>query len=112
MLNMSNANLELHPLGQLERIFEVRIHAAGDRRTAQVAAAEERHFAGVLVGLLGIESGQRIAGKHGQARANRKALELAAGQYVGGVGVKGVLAVGAEEPDALLVGEQAQARPR
>src|SRR5580704_6540057 len=46
-------DLELQTLGYPEWIFEVRIHCAGNRCTTQVAAAEERHFTGVLIGLLG-----------------------------------------------------------
>src|SRR5208337_3834679 len=51
------SHLELHALGQLDGIFEVRIHTAGDWRTTQVAAAEQRHFARVLISLLCIQGG-------------------------------------------------------
>src|SRR5208337_4951289 len=48
-------DLNLHPFGYFERILKVRINAAGNRRAAQVCAAEKRHFPSVLIRLLGVE---------------------------------------------------------
>ena len=44
----------------------------------------------------------------GLREADREALELATGQDIGGVCVQSVLAVGAQEADALLIREKAQ----
>jgi len=108
ILNTSNPNFNCIRSVNF-RILDAGVHGTGHQESGPKSpAAENRHLARVLVGLLGHERGQGDAGMDGYARTEHQTLHPAVRHDVGGVNVEDMLAIAVQKADALLIGYQAQ----